>query len=43
MMYKANVVVCSETSTKHSTQNKHHVELLDIKTWWVVRKETTRL
>jgi len=26
MMYKANVVVCSEIRTKHTTQGEHHVE-----------------
>jgi hypothetical protein len=30
MMYKANVAVCSEIRTKHSTQNEHHVEFLNI-------------
>ena len=31
MMYKANVAVCSEIRTKHSTQSEHRVELLNIK------------
>jgi hypothetical protein len=31
MMYKANVAVCSEICTKHSTQSEHHVEFLNIK------------
>jgi len=26
MLYKANVAVCSEICTKHSTQSEHHVE-----------------
>ena len=28
MMYKTKVAVCSEISTKHSTQIEHHVEPL---------------
>jgi len=31
MMYKAKVAVCSEISTKDSTQNEHHVEFFNIK------------
>ena len=31
MMYKAKVAVCSDISTKHSTQSEHHVEVLNIK------------
>ena len=31
MMYKAKVAVCSEIHTKHSTQNEHHVEFLNVK------------
>jgi hypothetical protein len=31
MMYKAEVAVCSEIRTKHSTQSKQHVELLNVK------------
>ena len=30
-MCKANVAVCSEIRTKHSTQSEHHVEFLNIK------------
>jgi len=30
-MYKANVAVCSEIRTKHSTQSDHNVEFLNIK------------
>ena len=30
MMYKANVAVCSEIRTKHSTQSEHHVEFLNV-------------
>ena len=30
-MYKAKVVVFSETCTKHSTQSQHHVEFLNVK------------
>jgi hypothetical protein len=35
MMYKANVVLCSETRTKHSKQSKKYVEFL-------ISKETAR-
>jgi hypothetical protein len=31
MLYAANVAVCSEIRTKHSTQNEHHVEFLNVK------------
>ena len=31
MVYKAKVAVCSEIRTKHSTQSKLHVELLNVK------------
>jgi hypothetical protein len=31
MMYKAKVAVCSEISTKHSTQSEHHVEFFNVK------------
>ena len=31
MMYKAEVAVCSQINTKHSTQGKHHVEFLNVK------------
>ena len=31
MMYNANVAVCSEIHTKHSTQSEHHVQFLNIK------------
>jgi len=31
MMYKANVAACSDLSTNHSTQSKHHVEFLNVK------------
>jgi hypothetical protein len=41
MMYKAEVAVCSEIRTKHSTQSEHHVEFLMLNL--VVRKETARL
>jgi len=30
-MYKAKVAVYSEVRTKHSTQNEHHVEFLNVK------------
>ena len=38
MMYKAKVVVCSDIRTKHSTQSEHHVEFLNVKPWWYVKK-----
>jgi hypothetical protein len=31
MMYKAKAPLCSEILTKHSTQNEHHMELLNVK------------
>ena len=31
MTYKAKVAVYSEILTKHSTQNEHYVELLNVK------------
>jgi hypothetical protein len=37
-MYKAKVAVCSEIRIKHSTQSEHHVEILNVKTWWYVEK-----
>jgi hypothetical protein len=30
-MYKERVAVCSEIRTKHSKQNEHHVEFLNVK------------
>ena len=30
-MYKANVALCSEIRTKHSTQSEHRVEFFNIK------------
>ena len=38
MLSKANVTVCSDIRTKHSTQSEHHVEFLNIKPWWYVKK-----
>ena len=38
MMHKAKVAVCSDIRTKHSTQSERHVEFLNIKTWWYVKK-----
>ena len=35
MMYKAKVAVCSEIRT---TQSERHVEFLNVKTWWYVKK-----
>jgi hypothetical protein len=31
MTYKAEVAVCSEIRTKHSTQSEHRVEFLNVK------------
>jgi hypothetical protein len=31
MMYTAKAVVCAEIRTKHSRQNEHHVEFLNVK------------
>jgi len=31
MLYKAKVAVCSDMRTKHTEQNEHHVEFLNIK------------
>jgi hypothetical protein len=31
MTYKTKAAVCPEIRTKHSTQNEHHVEFLNIK------------
>ena len=31
MMYKAEVAVCSDILTKHSTQSARHVEFLNFK------------
>jgi hypothetical protein len=30
MMYKTKVAVCSEISTKHSTESEQHAEILNI-------------
>ena len=30
-MYKANVAVCSDIRTKHSTQSEHQVQFLNVK------------
>ena len=38
MMYKAKVAVCSDFRTKHSTQSERHVEFLNVKPWWDVKK-----
>jgi hypothetical protein len=37
-MYTAKVAVCSEIRTKHITQSEHCIELLNVKTWWYVKK-----
>ena len=36
MTYK--VAVCSDICTKHSMQSEHHVEFLNVKPWWYVKK-----
>ena len=38
MMYTTKVAVCSDIRTKHSTQSERHVELLNVKPWWYVKK-----
>ena len=38
MMYKAKVAVCSEICTRHSTQSERHVEFLNVKSGWYVKK-----
>ena len=38
MLSKAKVAVCSDIRTKHSTQSERHVEFLNIKPWWYVKK-----
>ena len=38
MLSKAKVAVCSDIRTKHSTQSEHHVEFLNVKPWWYVKK-----
>ena len=38
MLYKAKVAVCYDIRTKHSMQNELHVEFLNVKTWWYVKK-----
>ena len=38
MMYKAKAAVCSNIRTKHSTQNEGHIEFLNVKPWWYVKK-----
>ena len=38
MMCKTKVTVCSDIRTKLSTQSEHHVEFLNIKPWWYVKK-----
>ena len=38
MLCKAKVSVCSDIRTKHSTQNERHVEFLNVKPWWYIKK-----
>ena len=39
MLYKAKVAVCSDIHTKHSAQSERHVEFLNVKPWWYVKKQ----
>ena len=38
MMYKAKVAVYSDIRTKHSKVSEHHIEFLNVKPWWNVKK-----
>jgi hypothetical protein len=38
MTYKAKVAVCSDIRTKHSKLSEHHVEFLNVKPWWYIKK-----
>ena len=38
MLSKAKVAVCSDIRTKHSTQSEHHLEFLNVKPSWYVKK-----
>ena len=38
MTYKAKAAVCSDIRTKPSKQSEHHVEFLNVKPWWYVKK-----
>jgi hypothetical protein len=38
MMDKAKAAVCSEIHTKQSTQSEHHIEFLNVKVWWYIKK-----
>jgi hypothetical protein len=38
-MYKAKVTVCSDISTKHSTQSERNVEFFNVKPWWLVKNQ----
>ena len=38
MMCKAKVAVCSDIRTKHLSQSERHVELLNVKPCWYVKK-----
>ena len=38
MLSKAKVAVSSDIRTKHSTRNERHVEFLNVKPWWYVKK-----
>ena len=38
MMYKAKVAVCSDIRTEHSMQSERYVDVLNVKSWWYVKK-----
>ena len=38
MIQVAQVAVCSDILTNQSTQSEHHVEFLNVKTFWYVKK-----
>ena len=38
MLSKAKVAVCSDIRTKHLTLSERHVEFVNVKPWWYVKK-----
>ena len=38
MLPKGKVAVCSDIHTKHSMQSARHVQFLNVKTLWYVKK-----
>ena len=38
MTYKVKAAVCSDIRTKHSTRSERHVEFLNVKPWWYLKK-----